>query len=316
MSAMRISLACVTAFLFASCAIHPLPENVTGVSTPDIVRNVRCEARDAIRGKIIAVLAEVQGDPAAVKYSALLKANPALWAKFTDKWFSQPVRVALQKYEQAGVAYNFSLNITEVNNLDPTIDLTNPVTFGTFTSSITGGVDRSRENARTFTIADTWLNLITKVEDCEKFAHVDNYVYPITGRVGIDEMIDTFVALAQFDNLAAPLGASGKPPTMADDLTFTTKLSLGGTPKVVFSPFAKGLSVADADLGTAFSRNDVHEVTVGLSLPLPKSPGPNAPSQLLVTAAGGPAEQAAAQAVEQSILRYHLLRGTPVIISP
>ena len=29
----------------AGCAIHPLPENVTGVSTDKIVRKIRCEAR-------------------------------------------------------------------------------------------------------------------------------------------------------------------------------------------------------------------------------------------------------------------------------
>jgi len=320
MSATRIVVACLLAgAFFGGCSIHPLPENVTGVSTPDIVRNVRCEARNSIRGKIIAVLGQVQGDPAALKYAQLLKDNPDLWLKFNDRWFSPPVTAALRRYEQAGVAYNFSLNMTEVNNLDPTIDLTNPVSFGTFTSSITGGVDRSRENARTFTITDTWLKLITTLDEtyCAKYAHIDNYMYPITGRVGIDEMIDTFVDLAEFDNLAPPSGSTGKPPTMADDLTFTTKLSLGGTPKVVFTPFAKGLSVADASLSTTFSRQDVHEVTVGLSMPLPaksKPPGPNVPSQLVVSATGGPAEQAAAQAVEQSIVRYQLTRRNTLIV--
>ena len=34
---------------FEGCAIHPLPENVTGVRTPQIVQRNRCEARDALR---------------------------------------------------------------------------------------------------------------------------------------------------------------------------------------------------------------------------------------------------------------------------
>jgi hypothetical protein len=38
--------------LFAGCAIHPEPENVTGVDTADIVKQIRCETRDAAR-KII-----------------------------------------------------------------------------------------------------------------------------------------------------------------------------------------------------------------------------------------------------------------------
>jgi hypothetical protein len=312
-------LASVIAFITGGCSIHPLPDDVTHVSTPDIVRNVRCEARDAIRGKIIAVLGQVEGDPAATKYAQLLHDDPTLWQKFNKLKFSSVVTIGLAKYEQSAVAYNFSLDMTEVNNLDPTIDLTNPVRLGTFTSSVMGGADRTRENARTFTITDKWDNLITTLDEtyCAKFAHVDNYMYPITGRIGIDEMIDTFVDLAQFDNLSG--ASSGKPPTMADDLKFTTKLSIGGTPKVVFTPFSKGLSVADASLATSFSRQDVHQVTVGLSLPLPPgagATGKNKPSQLLITARGGAAELAAAQAVEQSITRYDLARRSPIIVSP
>lgn len=298
------------------CAIHPIPDNVTGVSTYDIVRNVRCEARDAIREKIILFLAQVEGDPAATKYADLLKNDRTLWVKFNDRWFSPPVTAVLREFEGSAIAYNFALDMTEVNNFDPTIDLINPISHGTFTSSITGGVDRSRENIRSFTITDIWAALI-KVDElyCQPFVHVNNYMYPITGKVGIDEMIDTFVVLSLFGNLAAPGAASGKPPTMADDITFTTMLSLGGTPKVVFTPFPKGLSVADTSLGVVLSRKDKHEVTVGLSLPVP-STSKSKPNELVLTAAGGPAAQAAAQAVEQSIIRFQLLSKGVVIVGP
>jgi hypothetical protein len=320
MFAMRWVALLNASLLIAGCAIHPIPNDVTGVSTSDIVRNVRCEARDAIRGKIIAVLGQVEGDPASIKYAELLRNDRSLWLKFNDRWFSPVVTAGLRKYEGSAIAYNFSLDMTEVDNFDPTINLISPITNGTFTSAITGGIDHSRQNARTFTITDNWLKLITTLDEtyCEKLAHVNNYMYPITGRVGIDEMIDSFVDLVQFDNLGAPQGASGKPPTMADDLKFTTKLSIGGTPKVVFTPL-RGLSVADASLGLTFSRQDIHEVTVGLSIPMPPSggaPGKNKPSQLLITATGGPAEQAAAQAVEQSITRYQLARGATIIVNP
>src|SRR6266700_1158784 len=33
----------------AGCAIRPLPENVSGVSTPVIVKQVRCETRQAVK---------------------------------------------------------------------------------------------------------------------------------------------------------------------------------------------------------------------------------------------------------------------------
>ena len=36
------------AFVLAGCAIHPLPEDVTGVDTYTIVRQIRCETRQAV----------------------------------------------------------------------------------------------------------------------------------------------------------------------------------------------------------------------------------------------------------------------------
>ncbi len=36
------------AFAVSGCAIHPLPEDVSGVPTYVIVRQIRCEARQAI----------------------------------------------------------------------------------------------------------------------------------------------------------------------------------------------------------------------------------------------------------------------------
>lgn len=298
----------------AGCAIHPLPQDASGVNTVDIVRSIRCEARDALRAKIIAFLANVPGDRDAHNYATQLQDNPDLWAKFNDAWFRPIVRTELQRFEGSAIAYNFNLNMTEVDNFDPTIDLTDPLAHGTFTSAITGGIDRSRQNIRGFTITDTFINLVKTLDDvyCAPYAHVANYMYPITGKIGVDEMIDTFVDLARFDNLSSD--TSGKPPTMSDNITFTTKLSFDPTPKITLTPFKSGLSIADTSLAMTFSRQDQHEVTIGLSLPV-KTPGKSQPSQLLITATGGPTEQAAAQAVEQSIVRNQLGRRS-VIVTP
>ena len=39
--------------LLAGCAIHPEPENVTGVSTYDIARQIRCETREAAKDRVL-----------------------------------------------------------------------------------------------------------------------------------------------------------------------------------------------------------------------------------------------------------------------
>src|SRR4051812_38951327 len=42
--------------LSSACAIHPLPQDVTGNNTARIVRKIRCEARDSIQRKTILYL--------------------------------------------------------------------------------------------------------------------------------------------------------------------------------------------------------------------------------------------------------------------
>lgn len=44
----RVSGICVFCALTFGCSTHPLQEDVTGVSTVDIVHKVRCEAKAAI----------------------------------------------------------------------------------------------------------------------------------------------------------------------------------------------------------------------------------------------------------------------------
>jgi hypothetical protein len=44
----RSLLAIGISVILGGCAIHPLPENVTGVKTTRIVDRIRCEARDAV----------------------------------------------------------------------------------------------------------------------------------------------------------------------------------------------------------------------------------------------------------------------------
>jgi hypothetical protein len=314
MSKLRFAVAVLAAVDVSGCSIHPLPENVTGIPTYPIVRKIRCEARDAIRTKIIKFLNQVEGDPNATKYGAELQENPALWAGFNDKWFSHEVTAMLQKFEGSAIAYNFTFDMTEINNVDATVDLIAPITRGTIGGPVTAGLDRTRENIRTFTITDKWINLIKNLDDvyCDGFVHEANYIYPITGKVGIDEMIDTFVVLSLFANL------SGAPPTMADSLIFTTKLSGGLTPKIIVAPIGRGLSVADASLASTLSRQDMHKVTVGLSLPVPPAAKTTTtsrkPKELLISANGDATAQAAAQAVEQLLTRFEL-RATPLIIN-
>jgi hypothetical protein len=244
------------------CAIHPLPEDVTGVSTYKIVQKIRCEAREGL-----------------VKYRDQLelrhKNHPAILKNYN------------RVLSGGAIAYDFTFNITEMNNLDPTLNLTRVLKNKTFTADTSGNFDRTRENTRTFTISDTFEKLM-KIPDerCRDIAvETQNYLYPITGRIGVDEMVRTFVGLAVNEDLTGssdPSGNNGNndsdndggdtsqstkaPASLADNLMFTTTLKAAGTPQLTVMPLGTALQITGESLGVTASRTDVHSVIVSLAL--------------------------------------------------
>jgi hypothetical protein len=127
-----------------------------------------------------------------------------------------------------------------------------------------------RENTRTFTVTDSFSGLLRNIpaDYCDGFIVGPNYVYPVVGKIGMDRMINDFVNLTLFGALAGPASSGSPttpkgPPTMVDQLKFTTKFNLTTTPKVVFSPVR---ALMDASIGITATRQDIHTVTVGLAI--------------------------------------------------
>jgi hypothetical protein len=275
--------------LLAGCAIHPLPEDVTGVDTAGIVKQIRCETRNAARHFILAELRRLAedlpgdpGDPTAKRLLAEYEVDPELMSTFSyPHFFPGPKYVRVRQYfdvvYNAAIAYNFDLTMTEDNDLGANANFLG-AWAATFTLGLAGNANRSRQNERTFTISDEFSFLLTALNTpkgsrgqryCDgHIALGPNYIYPIVGRIGVDEMVRTFFQLTFFENLAADKdkpGAHGA-PAMADKLTFTTTVDLTATPKVVFAPAAAGFQITDASLTGVARRTDSHQVTVGLAL--------------------------------------------------
>src|SRR5688500_7886993 len=73
------------ASLIGGCAIHPAPEDVTGVKNEDIVKQIRCETRDAARKMILDqlnYLAVKNEDPIARRLHESYSASPELMRDF------------------------------------------------------------------------------------------------------------------------------------------------------------------------------------------------------------------------------------------
>ena len=264
----------------AGCSIHPLPEDVTGVSTFDIVKQIRCEARQAVFDFATGWLTGPKNPDLEAKQIGLdFKEGRRKMHEFTYTLFKGQVRHLVQGFFDTAVAYNFQLQMSESTNIDPSTDLLTFNGKNKFSSPVTGNADRARQNIRTFTITDTFSFLLRNIPDdasmggfyCEGHIAGPNYIYPVAGKIGIDRMIGDFINLTLFGGLAAPpssannptTASSKGPPTMVDQLQFTTTVSLGATPSVTFAPVK---TFMDASLGLRAQRQDIHTVTIGLAI--------------------------------------------------
>ncbi|UPK36605.1 hypothetical protein IVB18_04270 [Bradyrhizobium sp. 186] len=281
----RLIAASAAAFLLSNCAIHPVPEDVTGVNTYHIARQIRCETREAALQFLLRELRRLATDhedqlavPIARQVLDEYEANPDSISKFTPERFRGP------KYEQVrnfyrviystAIAYNFDLTMTENNDLGTTINLLGPWARK-FTLGVTGDVNRARTNERSFTVTDTFGDLLMTVNTpvrgrryCDGQIVQANYVYPIAGHIGVDELVMTFFQLVYLGGLSVKDGDPGAigPPTIADKLTFTTTIDATLTPKIIFTPVGAGFQLADASVTGSATRTDTHKVTVGLAL--------------------------------------------------
>jgi hypothetical protein len=293
----------------AACAVHPLPEDVTGVRTVAIVNKIRCEAAEAVQRS---------------------------WNEFKGRLDATDQGI----FDKTAIAYSFTLDMLETNNVDATLDLTKIITNGTVTANPTAGMDRTRHNIRTFTIIDHFGDLKGRT-DCPQFATGKNYIYPIVGKIGVGEMTDTFTALTFFDKLAGnPNAAPGpsNPATMVDTLTFVTTIQSSVTPTITLTPVGPALQVAGGNVGIVANRTDSHQVIVALAVDttgITPPIGPAARAAFRADMLAGPqtsvgtwininastnkADYLAAHAIEQTITRFDIARrrnGVAIAIVP
>lgn len=301
----------------AGCAIKPVPDDVTGVSTYAIARQIRCETRAAARERVVTYiknLAEgsqyIAGDPQAQQLLARYGDGGEDISSFRPGMFTGPLEVERRNYltmiYTTAIAYSFDLTGDETNNIGSTVNLVGPWA-NKLGLGITGNANRERQNERLFTLTDTLgdllMNLNAKqfgVPYCGKPQIVaENYVYPVAGRIGVDESLKTFLELNVFANIAASDGSKSSnaalaAPTFTDKLTFTTTFDLTGNPQVTFTPVGSGFQVGDASLTGLVRRTDTHKVYVALALEPPGAVSSTAlhtylfPSNQARAAGGGP----------------------------
>jgi hypothetical protein len=273
----------LTVLCLSGCAIHPLPENFSGVSSDQMARQIRCETRDAVMDSIVGYLTapgsrdprnKVHVDDNSANIGEDLQNGVRSFRTFKPAQLSGYAKEVVGLIWSTGVAFNYNLQMTENNNNDASLDLLGGIpTSGRF-FGFSSKFDLARQNTRIFTTADTLGKMAAELDDqycSKKYIVSENIVYPLTGKIGIETVLQQFVQMAIFDGLTG----NGKddftkpkgPAQMSEGLQFTTTLNLSATPKVVFAPATHDLHVLDASFTAQAIRADLHTLTIGLYVP-------------------------------------------------
>ena len=223
--------------MLVGCSTVPRVEDVTRKSTLAIVKQVRCEARQAV-----------------LDYAYHYK-DPG------------PFNI---NYKTASIAYEFTFDIREDNKAGADATWRLPYTLGAndfFQLFAKGNFDRIRNTNRNFKIIDSFEELYHT--DCSQVQpQPENLIYPISGEIGMYEVVKTFIKTQQINNANA-----GEVFTYSDTLTFTTLLSAGVQPSVVISPLPDRFRLASANGDFSASRKDIHTVVVSMAGDKPRAPG-------------------------------------------
>src|SRR5262245_30235118 len=128
--------------LLAGCAIRPLPEDVTGVSSYTIVRQIRCETRQAVIVSTLDWLTGPRVDPESQAIGFKLQDGTIPIQSFRPEMFKNPrVRNLLALFYDTGIAYHFELEGTETNNIGAQVDLLKPFSSSLFSMGIGAAAD-------------------------------------------------------------------------------------------------------------------------------------------------------------------------------
>ena len=242
-------LLCTTCLCFFGCTIHPIPYDVPGYRTIDIVKKIRCEAQRAL-------------------------------AKFLPEDAKQ-----LAVYDKMSIAYQFTFTISENNKLGADASFKMPVSTGTFTLGISGGVEKERLGQREFTFVDKFKEA-RQESVCVLEATGPDYKYPITGTIGLEEVIKTYLELQAVglgDRPGIVFDTRGRTPfaakqakggaqkqdkgtvDFAETFEFTTTIKASASPKVELKPVGSGLALASASGSLSGDRTDKHALLITLN---------------------------------------------------
>jgi hypothetical protein len=258
----------------SACAIHPLPEDFSRSTTFDIVQKIRCEARDAVGDVALTPKGKLSYS------SAWGPSNHSpLTVGVTRAWLSPGL-------QYAAIGYTFRFTITEGDNGSASGLFQFPFSNGTFSLGVSAGEDKKRKNDRSFDLVEDFAQLLAdRTLVCGPEGK--NWKYPITGEIGLREVIETYVRLSGLNIFTKPSSSSGSGGggssggttkvrdiyEFTDDLTFTTTYNASVSPAVTLKPVPHDFRLVSASGTFGGIRQDIHNVTLALKAKPAPTPG-------------------------------------------
>jgi hypothetical protein len=271
---MKLSIATVsvTALLLGGCAIHPLPEDVTRNTTYDIVQKIRCEGREALDNITVGILRKY-GDERVEQLADRIEAGEIAahqlvaqpYQKIVARGLAEDGHKLLEIYTRTAATFDFSFDINEQNDNRTQADFRLPFLDGVFDLTTRAGAKFERDAWRKFEITNSFAELHTLSRPfCESIvAKIGNYNYPITGKIGLQEVFQTFV------DLDRGTGGQGLPTSGADrfsdQLTFTTTVNADVNPSLTLAAVPNRFRLIGASANFVARREDAHQVTISLA---------------------------------------------------
>jgi hypothetical protein len=292
----RLVLALSTSAVSA-CAVHPLPDDFAMDASAEIVNKVRCEFQSVLKDEVVASLETADAG------SPLNK-----WARYyaDGYWGTKDLRDKVKEYKDRGmlddkqkeiiskieffqdvsVSYKFVFDIKEKNRnmLDASINI--PISHGELKLGLQSGGDFTRQGIRKIDRSESFAQLLGYVEPtegpsvpkrpllpCRDIAvQHENGIYPITGRIGMREFFQTYLAVHQKHVDKSGVETHLPPQTFEDELTFTSMVKAGGKPEYTLAPVVGKPTLASLVADTGFEKTDVHKVTIALTIKEMKKP--------------------------------------------
>ena len=188
---------------------------------------------------------------------------------------------AMLTFLKSSIAMQFRFDILETNVAKVDGSYKFPVQAGALTMGFAAGTNNKRKGERAVGVSTTFEDLL-KV-DCV-LAHVPSRrratMYPITGNIGIRELMHQYLVISGSATLAQSAGTVGATKQFTDRIVFTTKINAGLTPKLELSPTPVHKVALNAELSG--EREDIHEVIVDVAPPAKAGPPPAGPTKVMI----------------------------------